>query len=293
MADKIFLGVSDDLSDTDNWGGALPSAADNVLFRGTRGIVTGLDALSAIALGTVEFDEYFLGPCGNGSEFMQLDCDDLIIRSTSPLIKVDTGTAGAQIRVEKTGPRRPNGTAPVQLIANSATSRVRVHDGIVALGPVSPAPGNTPSAFGPASVFDDVLVGKPGGGGSANVIIGANTTVDNVEVTEGYLEVRGALDDFTVKGGVFVLDTDDDPANGIVRAGIAYLDRFGTITLMTYQGGRTVYNRTSHTRNITDQVYAPADGREPVVEIDSDFVGTSNAPSINSTKGVEIATAEL
>lgn len=253
MAIAIYLGtVDDDLTNAQNYlGGTAAADGDTLIFRNTRPIRRNLD-LSATELAMAIFEESAVGGCGIESEYLRLDTDALVFngRGEGVTWRISTSTDASVIQVVGTAAAGESGLAPLQLWANSGTTKIQVDDGIVGIGNRGSDPAMTAGV---------VRVGASGQ--SPTVTLGRLVTPLRIDGHAGVTHVLGVDGtDINLFGGELDVDSDGDLNDVTVYGGTLYADRFGTLGHLYGYGGLLDATRSQATRVVTDTtLYAPPD----------------------------------
>ncbi len=255
MATRRWISTgSGDWASTGNWsGGAVPTSGDTVVFEKNQYGVSGSLNQSAVTNISAIFHASYTGTVGDADNYLQLGCSSLEVGRDdegarypgSARLNIDIGTVASTVTVLNTGMvPADTGHLPMRLLANSASTKVRVRKGCVGI-----------AAFtGETATVDDVEIGDSAQfSDQSKVTLGSGVTMDDLTARGGNSIVRCAVETAQVWTGAYVQTEGSGAITNLrVRGGTVVSNSTGTITAATVSDGGTLdTTQAADTRTIS------------------------------------------
>ncbi len=254
-----------------NWsGGAVPIAADDVIFENSDvDVLYGLDQ-SAVTLATLTFWSTYTGKVGllpwNGSYY---EYRDTYLKVSSTLLTVGdgTGAGSGQIRlnlgtvtctavVRGTGSPATAGLPALLLTGSNASNTLLVTQGSVGLALEASSTAQFPTLnigyeTGPAS--------------DVNLTAGTGCTLTTVNQLGGVSLFQSAITTLTVEGGTCTLQAGAVTTLTVRGGATVYDNSTGTITTATVGAASLIFDQDMRAKTITNvlQLYGGAKVSDP------------------------------
>jgi len=286
-----------DWSSADNWSGdAVPGGAadQDVYIEDFSGdILYGLDQ-SGIAntLASLNIGQSFTGKigsngaAGHAAEYLKIKATAVNIGynysnstlSGSGRIKIDTGSTASTITIYNTGTAADTGKPAIRLLANSASTVIRVLKGTVSI------------AFeaGETTTVDTISVSYVSSINSdADVFIGDGVTMTTVAQTGGDVISRSGATAITSEAGTLKTYGSGAITTLNVKGGITTPNSTGTITNLNVTGGECDFTKSQAARTVTTAKLDPGG----VLKYDPSVVTMTNKVQPYSSSGAVSYTA--
>jgi len=249
MTVRYWTGASSGAYSTSgNWSpGAVPQANDDVVIQGAVSITSGLDQ-SAVAIDTFTVLESYTGAIGTVNEYLEIDVDDSFLyystggpsyidiagNAISPQIFNTKAFAGGDYGLYLKG--GTGGTAVTSLTVHKGAVHVNEHGG-----------GTNTSSF------TTINVGFVNNQSSdSKVLIAPGTTVTNLNISGGEVELQVAAGTINMLAGVLTTTGSGAITTLNLRGGAAYPKSNGVITSLNASDGTIDFTRDSAAKVVTN-----------------------------------------
>ena len=282
-----------DWSTAANWsGGAVPGGAsgqDVYIDDCSVDILYGLDQSGiSNALDSLNIDHTYTGKIGHDGaagcvgDYLQIKTSALNIGqhygtgspSGSGRIKVDLGSTACTVTVSNAGTSTDDYKPTVRLLANSASTDVRVRKGKVGVACLA----------GETSTVGDVTVSYVSQQNSdADIFIGAGVTMTNLVQTGGDVVTQcGVGTAATIYAGTLKTHGSGTVALLWVKGGTCESNSTGTITNLYVTGGTCDFTKSAAARTVTTAKIDPSG----IIKYDPSIVTMTNKIQPYSSSGV-------
>jgi hypothetical protein len=240
MANKTWVGNDSgnegDYSVAANWSpSGVPSASDHVRIpaSSTQNISSGLDQ-SAVAIGDFIVEEGYSGTIGSATGYLQIDPDRFEFNGSGQSW-IDIGSAAIDVQILGTA-TASTGERGLYL-KGSAIDELAILGGNVGVAAV----------HGETATVTTCRVTGP----TADVWVGAGTTLTTLNVSQGTVRLRCAATTVTQYGGTLYTEESGAITTINLEGGTLYPNSSGTITTLNADGGTADFTASGLGRTVS------------------------------------------